>query len=109
MKLKIIVLVVCLGTVLCAASCLGNRFDPSLYATEISQLISDVNKDIKVSQTTLRQLQEAVARYGDAFKETSEKVKEFERALEKIKSSVRDNGGSSVYEKLASLLALEKK
>ena len=102
MELKIIVLAACLGAILCAASCQGNSFNPSLYATKISQLISDVNKNIKESQVTLRQLQEAVIRYGDAFKETSEKVEEFEKALKKITSSVRDNGDA--YNKLASLL-----
>ena len=102
MELKSIVLAVCLGAILCTASCQGNSFNPSLYATEISQLISDVNKNIKESQVTLRQLQKAVIRYGDAFKETSEKVKEFEKALKKITSSVRDNG--DVYNKLVSLL-----
>ena len=40
---------------------------------------------IRVSQATL---QEAVTRYGEAFKEMSEKVKEFEKALKKITSSI---------------------
>jgi septal ring factor EnvC (AmiA/AmiB activator) len=109
MELKIIVLVVCLGAILCTASCHGgNHFNPSLYASEISQLISDVNKDIEVSRKTLRQLQEAVTRYGDAFKETSDKVKQFETALKKITSSVGGTGGGdNAFEKLVSLL--EKK
>ena len=54
---------------------------------------------IRVSQATL---QEAVTKYGEAFKEMSEKVNEFEKALKKVTSSIRDNGG--YYEKLASLL-----
>ena len=109
MELKIIALAMCLGAILCTANCQGNRFNPSLYATEISQLISDVNKDIKVSQATLRQLQDAVTKYGEAFKETSDKVKEFETALKKIASSVGGSGGSNVFEKLATLLELEAK
>ena len=54
---------------------------------------------IRVSQATL---QEAVTKHGEAFKEMSEKVKEFEKALKKVTSSIRDNCG--YYEKLASLL-----
>ena len=107
MELKIIVLAIFLGTVLCTASCQGNSFDPSLYANEISQLISDVNKDIKVSQATLRQLQDAVTRYGDAFKETSKKVREFEKALKKITSNIGDDGNN--YYKLVSLLMKNEK
>ena len=109
MKLKVILLaaavLVCLGAIFTSASCRGNHFNPSLYASEISHLISDVNRDIRVSQVTLRQLQEAVKRYGEAFKETSEKVKEFEKALKKITSSIRGGAGSNDYfQKLASLL-----
>ena len=91
MKLKIIALVVCLSALLCTASCQDNGFDPSIYANQISQLISDVNRDIKVSQATLRQLHRAVSKYGDAFETTSKKVKEFEEALKNTVSNIRDN------------------
>ena len=104
MELKIIALVVCLGALLCTASCQDNGFDPSLYANQISQLISDVNKDIKVSRVTLRQLHRAVSKYGDAFETTAKKVKEFEKALKNIVSNIRDNAS-----KLAHLQQLEKK
>ena len=104
MELKIIALVVCLGALLCTASCQDNGFDPSLYANQISKLISDVNKDIKVSRVTLRQLHRAVSKYGDAFETTAKKVKEFEKALKNIVSNIRDN-----VSKLARLQQLEKK
>ena len=57
MELKVIVLaaavLVCLGAILTSASCQGNHFNPSFYASEISHPISDVNRDVRVSQVTL--------------------------------------------------------
>ena len=104
MELKIIALVVCLCALLCTASCQDNGFDPSLYANQISQLISDVNKDIKTSRVTLRQLHRTVSKYGDAFETTAKKVKEYEKALKNIVSNIRDDTS-----KLARLQQLEKK
>ena len=57
----------------------------------------------------MRQLQKAVTKYGEAFKETSDKVKEFETALKKITSNVGGSDDSNVIQKLATLLELEAK
>ena len=66
-------------------------FDPSLYASEITRLISNVNKDLKVSKSMLHQLQRAVTKYGDAFSDTVHTVKNFETALKKIGDKIREN------------------
>ena len=48
MELKVVLAAaVCLGALLTSASCWGiqNHFNLSLYAAEISHLISDINRD----------------------------------------------------------------
>ena len=76
---------------MCTASCQDNGFDPSVYTNQISQLISDVNKDIKASRVTLHQLHRAVSKYGDAFETTTKKVNAFEKAFKNIVSNIQDN------------------
>ena len=65
------------------------EFDPSLYASEITKLISEVNQDLRTSKITLRQLERAVSRYGDAFGATAHTVREFEETLRKISRGIR--------------------
>lgn len=65
-------------------------FDPSLYASEITKLISEVNRDLRVSKVTLRQLERAVSRYGSAFSTTANTVREFEETLRKLSGDIRD-------------------
>ena len=65
------------------------EFDPSLYAGEITKLISEVNRDLRTSKVTLHQLERAVSRYGAAFGATARTVREFEETLRKISSGIR--------------------
>lgn len=92
---KSIVLALVLTALFCVAkSQLDSEersFDPSLYASEITRLISNVNKDLKVSRSMLRQLQRAVMKYGSAFTDTVHTVKDFEKALKKIGDKIQDN------------------
>lgn len=69
-------------------------FDPSLYASKITRLVSNVNKDLKVSRSMLRHLQRAVSKYNDAFSDTANTVRNFERALKKIGDKIQDESDS---------------